>query len=356
MLSAETTFCAVVSSNAYGHDATLINHTLLDAGVSHFAVDTVDEAIALRLLSSSATIFVMGMIPEERLSEIVQYELIPNIIDEDTLHGVIDEAVRQQKVVRINVEIETGLQGLGVSLRKFNDFCRVIHISPRSVELIGLSAQLATASEVAKGQEYVDQQAEVLREAYDIGAQSALTPTYLHIACSATTILRPELQLTMVRVGIALYGLWPSPELRLAIARGRAFELTPALTWKTKIAQVKDVAVGSSIGYGRTFITNRPMRVAVIAIGYYNGYDQALSNQGTVLIHGRICPVIGRVSMNMSTVDVSALPHVKIGDTVTLIGRDGMHAITVEDLAEKIGTMNYEIVSRINPLTPRFLV
>lgn len=356
LLSPDTVFCAVVKGNAYGHDATIICRVLLECGVTNFAVDSVDEALAIRALSTDATVFVMGMIASEQYKDCVQYSLIANIIDEESLTVIIAEAVRQQKVARINIEIETGLQRLGITLRKFSECCRAIVQSSRSVELTGLSTHLATADDVATGQTYVDQQADILREAYDMAAQSGLSPTYLHIANSAVTILRPQLQLTMIRAGIAVYGLWPSQELRLTVARGRAFELSPVLSWKTKIAQIKDVAPGSAVGYGRTFVANRPIRLAVLAVGYYDGYDRALSGQGTVLIHGRRCPIIGRICMSMCMVDVSALPHVKVGDIATLIGRDGMNVLTADDLAEKIGTIHYEVVTRINPLTPRTLV
>ncbi len=355
LLTPATTLCAVVKANAYGHDITLTAGMLIEMGITHFAVDNIDEAFVVRRQSKDAVIFILGMTPAERFSEIVTQQFVQNIYDEEGLIAIIGAAVSQQAVALINIEIETGLHRLGAMPRTIVDISRAIKNNPRSVKLVGVSTHFSSSEDV-NAQHIVDAQIDALKNAEVTFAAYDLHVPYIHAACSAAAILRTQSHLTMVRTGIALYGLWPSRELHIAVQRGRAFELRPVLSWKTTVAQVKDVPNGGGVGYNRTCIANRPMRIAVLPVGYYDGYDRHLSNHGVVLLSGRLCPVVGRICMNMMMVDVSDAPHVKKGDVATLLGREGMHSVTADELAERVGTINYEIVTRINPLIPRFVV
>lgn len=354
-LGAETTFCAVLKANAYGHDLATVAKVVLEAGQRHFAVDSIDEGLALRRITNDGEIIVLGYVLPERLRDAVAAQLIVTVYDEAALLALRDAAVSLQAVARVNIEIETGLYRLGVAPRQLNDLLRVIAANDRSLQLAGMMTHLATAEDVS-AQAYVDTQAGVFAEAVATAAAFHLHPPYLHIACSAAVIIRSDVHFSMVRSGIAMYGLWPDQELRLAVQRGRAFELRPALAWKTRIAQVKDLPNGATVGYGRSFIANRPMRLAVLPVGYWDGYDRGLSGKGKVLVKGYLCPVVGRVCMNMTMVDVSAVPNAKAGDVVTLIGKEGMHTVAADDLAAILGTIHYEVVTRINPLIPRIVV
>jgi alanine racemase len=160
---------------------------------------------------------------------------------------------------------------------------------------------------------------------------------------------------TMVRVGIGAYGIWPSRETQIAAReRGRKLSLAPVMTWKTRVAQVKEVSAGEYVGYGLTFRASRAMKLAVLPIGYYDGYDRKLSNSGRALIHGQPAPIVGRVAMNMTMLDVSDI-GADLDDEVVLLGSQSNAEIRVEELAEKIGSIPYEVVARINPLIPRLL-
>lgn len=355
LLEPQVSLCAFVKSFAYGHDISLITKLLGESGVTHFGVDSIDEALAVRAVAPDAAIFIMGMVPAERFDEVVQHDCVQNIYDEEGLRAIIAAAVAQQKVALINIEIETGLNRLGVIERVLVDLLRTIKNNPRSVKLVGLSTHLSSAEDVAE-QRYVYAQEDSLQRALELCASYELSVPFVHCANSAATIFAPRVHATMVRVGLALYGLWPSAELKLAVQRGRAFELQPVLSWKTKIAQIKDVPAGGAIGYDRTFITNRAIRVAVLPVGYWDGYDRGLSNKGRVLIHGRSCAVLGRICMNMMMVDVSEIAQVKAGDTAILLGREGLGLVTAETIAGELGTINYEVVTRINPLIPRLVV
>ncbi|HCC83791.1 TPA: alanine racemase [Candidatus Uhrbacteria bacterium] len=355
LLEPTVSLCAFVKSFAYGHDISLTTKLLGESGVTHFGVDSLDEALAVRAVAPDAAIFIMGMVPAERFDEVVKHDCVQNIYDEEGLLAIIAAAVAKQKVALINIEIETGLNRLGVIERVLVDLLRTIKNNPRSVKLVGLSTHLSSAEDVAE-QHYVYAQEDGLQRALELCASYELSVPFVHCANSAATIFAPRVHDTMVRVGIALYGLWPSAELRLAVQRGRAFELQPVLSWKTTVAQIKDVPAGGAIGYDRTFITNRAIRVAVLLVGYWDGYDRGLSNKGKVLIHGRPCAVLGRICMNMMMVDVSEIAQVKAGDIVTLLGREGIGMVTAETIAQELGTINYEVVTRINPLIPRLVV
>lgn len=355
LLGPSTAFCAVVKANAYGHNIEVMTKLLSEAGVTHFGVDSLDEALAVRRIAPAATVFILGMTPVERLPETVQHDLVQNVVDEESLFALADAAAHMQRIAKVNIEIETGLNRLGVSERSLTDLLRIIRQNPRALHLAGISTHLSTAENV-NAQNVVDDQLARFAQAQQLCETTGVIPDVAHVACSAAVIMRPQTHCSMVRTGIATYGIWPDQELKLAVQRGRAFELSPVLAWRSTVAQVKDVPNGGAVGYSRSFIANRPMRIAVLPVGYYDGFDRGLSGKGKVLIRGRLCPVIGRVCMNMIMVDVSALPHVKTGDMVTLIGKDGMHAITTDDIANELGTISYEVVTRINPSIPRIVV
>lgn len=354
-LRPNTTHCAIVKANAYGHDAHAVVKILLESGVTHFGVDSIDEAFAVRALSEDAVVFILGMVPHASYRDAIAAQFVLNIMDEESLSHAVAEAVALQKIALVNVEIETGLHRLGAMPRAILDLARIMKNNPRSVKLVGISSHLSSAENPHAGPVTDAQYAVLERAVQDFAAYDLVAP-YVHIGNSAIAIARPQLHAGMVRTGIALYGLWPDYDFRLAVQRGRAFDLRPVMTWKTTIAQVKDVQSGGAIGYDRSFTTNRPMRIAILPVGYYDGYDRKLSSKGKVLVRGQLCPVVGKICMNMCMVDVSAIAQVKAGDTVTLLGRDGMGSVTADDIAETVGTINYEIVTRINPTIPRIVV
>jgi len=182
-----------------------------------------------------------------------------------------------------------------------------------------------------------------------------IRPAQVHAAASSGALLYPETAFTMIRLGIGAYGIWPSRETQLAAReRGRQITLSPVLSWKTRVVQVKQVAPGDYVGYGLTYQASRTMRVGVLPIGYYDGYDRQLSNAGRVLVRSQFAPVVGRIAMNMTMIDVTDIPA-ENDDEVVLIGRQGGQEIRAEELSEKSGTIAYEFLSRINPLISRVI-
>lgn len=355
ILKPDVTFCAVVKANAYGHDLETIVRLLGTEGIDHFAVDSVDEAILIRQKNPQARIFVLGYSPLERAEEIVRHDLIQVIYNPELLDELSKIATKLQTKAKINLKIETGTQRQGIAPKKFDGFLREIRRKERSVELVSLSSHLANAEDIKSPftKIQLNNFEESLLEAHRLG----FDPEYQHLACSAAAIHNPDTQGTLVRFGIALYGLWPSEDLKRSnLVSPAAIELIPVLSFKTQIAQIKDIPAGTPIGYDGTFRPDRPIRIALLPVGYYDGYPRLLSNNSEVLINGQICRLVGAVCMNMIMVDISTIPNAQVGDTVTLLGRDGMNSITAESLAEKLGTINYEVTTQINPLLRRLVV
>jgi len=355
MLGPDTQLCAVVKANAYGHDIETIARLASTSGVSCFAVDHLDEALVVRSRLSDAEIIILGYAPPEWADTIVENRFIQTIYSEESLKNLSDAALRARSQARINLKIETGTHRQGIELKKLWGFLRTIRQYEKTIEFTGVSSHFADAE--TPGSAYSAYQMELFAEALRLIEEAGLAPRYKHFACSAAIVLDPNTHFNLVRSGIALYGIWPSEAVRrVNRVRQNAIDLHPVLAWKTRIAQIKELQPGECVGYGMTFRSDRPLRIAVLPVGYSDGYRRVFSRKASVLVRGHACPVIGTICMNMMMIDVSQLPMVKEGDIVTLLGRDGMHQISAEELAEWGSTIAYEIVTQINPLLPRLVV
>ncbi|MEK7632332.1 MAG: alanine racemase [Patescibacteria group bacterium] len=351
----ESTFCAVIKANAYGCGMREAATIATECGIDTFAVDSIDEAVGLRELLPKATIFILGFTVSERLNDVVAIDAIQTVYNPETIVEITKHALHRHRPARVSIKIETGLHRQGVNPRGLVSLLDAIHAAGDSILVEGVGTHFACAEEPTDPMNAYQMKhfAAAVQSIRDAG----YTPRYEHIACSAAAMVDRETQGTMSRIGIALYGLWSSKTQKRQVVLGRQnIELHPVLSWKTRIAQIKDIPPGATVSYGCTYTANRPLRIAVLPVGYYDGYDRGLSNKGEVLIRGRRCPVLGIVCMNMIMVDVSAVPSVAVDDVATLLGRDGMNAITAEDIAAIIATSHYEVVTRINPLLPRIIV
>jgi len=255
---------------------------------------------------------------------------------------------------KVHIKIETGTSRQGISENEIVDFVKFIKNYP-SIEIEGLSTHFANIEDTTDSSFAMKQLATFSRAA-SILEKNGITIPLKHTACSAATILFSETWFDMVRLGISMYGLWSSKETK-AVAKNKNINLNlkPALTWKTIVAQIKTVKSGTPIGYGLTERVSRDSKIAVLPIGYWDGYDRKLSSVGNVLICGKRCKILGRVCMNMVIVDVTDVGKVKPEDEVVLLGQQGREEVNAEEIAQKIGTINYEVVTRINPLIPRII-
>lgn len=349
-------FLAVVKANAYGHGLLEVARVAVAEGVDWLGVNSVDEGLTLRAAGIAAPVLVLGYAPLGALEEAVRGDLRLTVYNRETVQRLSELAVRLGRAVRLHVKVETGTWRQGVDPRQLAAFVGDIRRRP-GLAVEGLSSHFANIEDTTK-HDYPRRQLAAFRTAVrELEAGGPRIPIK-HMSCTASTVLFPEPGFNLARVGIGLYGLWPSKETYLSclLDRKELLSLEPVLSWKARIAQVKKVPAGADIGYGGTYRTTRPTVLAVVPVGYYDGYDRGLTNAAHVLVKGRRAPVRGRVAMDFFMADVTDVPGVGLEDEVTLLGADGRERITAEDLAALAGTISYEILARINPLIPRIVV
>ncbi len=335
---------AVVKANAYGHGILEVAKIVSRNGADWLGVASLEEGLLLRQEKINLPILVLGYIPLSEIGKAIKEDLSFVVYNRQTLEKANQKA-------KVHLKLETGTNRQGIDLKEivfFAKFCQ-----KKNIFLEGIYTHFANIED-ALDPSFAMEQLEVFKKALQLLKQARIEIPLKHTACSAATILFSQTYFNLVRVGISLYGLWPSKETK--ISAQNSLELKPVLSWKTKIAQIKRVEKGESVGYGRTWWATRKSKIAVLPVGYWDGYDRKLSNSGRVLIHGQFAPVVGRVCMNMIMVDVTDISGVGLEDEVVLLGKQGKNEVTAEELAEKIGTINYEVVTRINPLLSRKVV
>ena len=343
---------AVVKSNAYGHGMLEVAAIASAAGADWLCVNQVDEGVTLRQAGHERPILVMGYVERARLDDVVAHDLRPVIYNPETVDRLEVLAAQARRQVRVHVKVETGTHRQGVLERDLPSFAERIRRSPH-LTLEGMTTHFANIEDTTD-----HSMAEAQIAAFD-RAQVALAPVSVrHAACSAAALLFTRTHLELARVGISMYGLWPSKETYVSLLeRGKpALDLQPVLTWKTRVAQVKEVPEGGYVGYGCTWRAGRDSRIAVLPVGYFEGFDRGLSGIAHVLVRERRAPVRGRVCMNMCMVDVTDIPGVGVEDEVVLLGTQGEERISAEQVAAWCGTISYEVVSRIHPGLPRLVV
>jgi len=337
---------AVVKANAYGHGAVPVTRVALQNGASWAAVARVAEGIELRRGGIKAPILLMGYTPVPDASAIVDYRLTPTVNTLELARALSAEVERRHIApLAVHIKVDTGMGRFGLLPGEVLDFVRALSALP-GLTLEGLYTHFAVADEADKSYTYQQHHLfmEVLRQLSGAGFHIRFT----HEANSAATLDMPETHLDMVRCGIAIYGMRPSSEVEPTIP------LQPALSLHSRVARVRTLPAGYSISYGRTYITTKPTRVALVPLGYGEGYHRLLSNRGEVLIHGQRCPILGRVCMDQFVVDVSAIPDVQLDDEVVVLGRQGREEISAEEIAAHAETINYEVTTAILPRVSRF--
>ncbi len=347
---------AVVKANAYGHGLAEVSRIVLAAGADWLGVNSLEEGVTVREAGVNAPVLVLGYVPLDALAEAVAHDLRFIVYNEETLGRLGPAAVQGGRLARIHIKVETGTYRQGVRREDVVRFVRRARRVP-GVLVEGLSSHFANIEDTTSD-EYPRQQLSAFRDACARLRKAGFRVPLRHMSCTAAAMLFPATTFNMARVGVGLYGLWPSKETFLSclLRKRTPLRLRPALSWKARIAQVKDVPAGAYVGYGCSYRTTRRTRLAVIPVGYYDGYSRSLSNAAHILVRGRRAPVRGRVAMNFLTADVTDIPGVGLEDEAVLLGRDGGERITADQLAALAGTINYEVVSRINPFVPRVVV
>ena len=342
-------FAAVIKANAYGHGMSRVAQAL-EPVVDRFCIYSLEEALELRAAGIAAPLHVLGPVAPGQFEAALAADVELTLWDAGKyLSDLCLAARRARRPAPIQLKINTGVTRLGIEPGEAPNALEHIFARPE-VELRGIFSHLAAAEELDS--DFTLQQLEAFKTALAAPVLEKHPQIVRHIAASAAAILWPETRLDLVRVGIALYGLSPSPPSEVAM-REAGFRLQPALKWLSKLVVVREAAPNTTVGYGRTFTTTRPTRVGVVPIGYAEGVPRLASNRGVVLINGVRCPIIGRVCMNMMMVDVTTVPRAAPGTPVTLIGSDGGHTLTAGDWARWCETIDYEIVARLPREVPR---
>lgn len=336
----------VVKADAYGHGAKIFSHELDGLGFDWFAVATVDEGIELRKDGIHQPILVLGYSCEEQYPDMVQWDITPTIYSFDMAKAFAAVAAAAGKTADIHIKIDTGMSRIGfLPEEKSIDEIEKIH-GLKNIRIQGMFTHFACAD--MRDKSHVGHQIEKFRRMIDGVKKRGIPVEIFHCSNSASIMELPSEHMNMVRAGIILYGLYPSHEME-----EERLSLKPVMSLYSHVVQVKEVPGGVSVGYGATYVTGRPTRIATIPVGYADGYPRALSNRASVLIRGRRAPIIGRICMDQFMVDVTEAPEVSIGDVVTLIGTDGEESISVEEISEMAGSFNYEFVCDVSRRVPR---
>ena len=349
-IAEDTKMIAVVKADAYGHGAVPIAHLIEDYDyIWGFAAATAEEAVHLRQAVITKPILILVIVFDEYFPELVQYDIRPAVCEYDEAKKLSDEAVLQNKTVHIHIALDTGMTRIG-----YADI-------PESVEEIKKIAELPNLeiegmfTHFARADEYDRSPAMVQLERYQDFSkrvEEAGVDIPLHHCSNSAGIIRvPEANLSIVRAGITIYGIYPSSEVERDIVK-----LAPVMELKSHITYVKDVPAGAAISYGGTYVADKKRRVATIPVGYADGYPRQLSNKGWVLIHGKKAPILGRVCMDQFMADVTEIDNVKKGDEVTLLGRDGDEFISIEEMGDLCGRFSYEFACDISPRVPRVYI
>jgi alanine racemase len=361
-----TQIAAVIKANAYGHGQNEVAQ-ILGNYVDYFQVD---DFLELKLLKkvSQKPVLVLGYIEKEEIEEAIELGSILAVYDFDQIESINEIAKKLEKIQLIHICVDSLLGRDGFLITELEDLLEKIK-DFKNIKIDGVYSHFANIEDTADFS-HARKQIEKYEKALEIFRKFGYGDIKRHMsATSGVLVYEKKLGINdIVRVGIGVYGMWPARELRSqfstindqrsvssSIEELQNIQLKPVLRWVSKVVQVKVLAANHPIGYGLTYITSRETKVAVIPQGYSDGYDRGLSNTGEVLIQGTRCKVLGRVSMNMFTVDVSHLKDVKVEDEVVLLGSQGSDHISAEEIAEKIGTINYEITTRISPLLPRII-
>lgn len=344
-LVAPARLCAVVKANAYGHGLEPVARALAPF-VDRLAVYELSEAVVLRDGGIDAPIHVLGPVAASEL-EIAHAARAEITLWDRELYArqVASVARRRNDRFAIHAKVDTGVVRLGIPAAEAPDALLRYAKTPE-YRFTGVFTHLAAAEELDSP--FTGEQLARFRQA----TNHVPPEVERHAAATAAAMLWPETRLDAVRCGIGIYGIWPSPQTE-ALLRANGLILEPALSWRTRIVAFHDIAEGETVGYGRTWSASRPSKIATLPIGYAEGLPRNAGNAAHALVRGRRVPLIGRVCMNMSFVDVTDVPDIAPNDVVTLIGRDGEHRITAEDLAEACGTIGYEIVARLPAHVPR---
>lgn len=336
---------AVVKANAYGHGDIEISTELQNLGIDYFAVSNIDEAIKLREHNINGNILILGYTPVEEAELLSKYDIIQTILGYEYALELNKSLQEKNCSARVHLAIDTGMNRIGFIQNQRHDTLEDVKLVYRleNLNVEGIFTHLCVADSFRQDNvDFTEYQMHNLDTIVSELRKSGYNCGLVHAQNSAGLTNLQKEQYGAVRAGIILYGLNPSNDVRKDVI------YKPIMSLKSVVSLVKHISADDTVGYGRTFKADKPIKIATVTAGYADGYSRLLSNRGEVLIHGTRCKIIGNVCMDQFMVDISNVENVKSGDIVTLVGKDGSDEITLDELANLIGTINYELACNIN--------
>lgn len=341
---------AVVKSNAYGHGLIDFSKAVEKLKIDWLGVDSITEALGLRKNGVRSKILVLGYTLPECFADARKNNISVTVSSVRALQDLIKN---NSGKINIHLKIDTGMRRQGIFFEETDKFLKILEKYP-SINLEGVYTHFAAAkTKIASLNDATISQFDLFKKALGLIKKRGFNPIK-HLSATAGALAFPESRLDMARVGIGLYGLWPSKEIKENFQEN--ISLKPILSWKTIIGEIKIIPKGSGVGYDFSERVDKDSKIAILPIGYWHGYPRVLSSRARALVKGKPAKVLGRISMDMTTIDISDIKNVKVGDEAVLLGRIGKSDVSADELANLAGTINYEIVTRINPLIKKFYI
>lgn len=350
---------SVVKANAYGHGIETFVPMAEKCGIEHFSVASAFEAEAvLEACSKDSHIMIMGILYDQDIPWAIEHDIEFYVFNYDRLPKVLEVAKKLGKKAKVHIEVETGANRTGMNAKEFPKTITFLKRNKEHIEFTGLCTHFGGAESLSN-QFKIKQQEKRYKDFLKQCKEKKFMPQYRHIACSAAALAFPETVYDMVRIGVAQYGFWPSPDIYYMHFQetggngNSAKNLKRIITWKTDIMDIRHVDAGEFIGYGTAYQATQDMTVAVLPLGYSNGYPRGQSNRGFVLIKGKKAPITGLINMNLFMVDISHIPDVEVGEEVILLGRQKNNTINVSSFTNVTQLLNNEMLSRLPAIIPR---
>ena len=339
----------VVKANAYGHGAVEVSKTLLSCNIKKLAVANIVEAIELRENNITAPIMLLGVSEDFAIEHLIDYDVEPTV---STLHfaqNLNEAAIKKNKIINIHIALDSGMGRIGFrnTSKDIDDIVSIFNLS--NLKIDSIFSHFSTADSIDKS--YSNNQIEIYNSIINKLKENGVTISKKNLSNSAAIIDIPESHYDYVRPGIIQYGYYPSNEVNK-----NDLNIKPVLTWKTRIVHIKEVEENEYIGYGKTYKTSKKTLIATLPVGYADGYSRGLSNKGSVIINGKLAPIIGNVCMDQFMVDVTDIENVKSGDEVILLGNYGEVKFDAEDMANILNTISYEVLCLIGRRAPRVYI
>lgn len=350
-VGADKQIIGVIKADGYGHGSVMCANVLRENGVKTFAVATLQEVITLRNAGAKEEIIMLGLTPDMYADVIAEYDITPVVCDSANAKAISDAAAKAGKTVFGLIAIDTGMGRIGYLADEIEtsvEDIKKIAALP-NFKIKGMFSHMSTAD--AADKTYSHQQEAKYNAFYEALVKAGIHIPMRTLANSASIMELPSIYFDAVRPGIILYGCYPSNEVDK-----KQLSIKPVMSVKANIIHLKDVPENFSVGYGRKYISEKPARIATIALGYADGYPRPYSAQANVIVNGVVCPIAGNICMDQCMIDVSNVPNVKIGDEVIVMGSDGVNTILADDIAEATGTINYEIVCAFGQRLPKVYV